>query len=63
LAEEARQYQIPDFSNWKNHDAFERAFAPPARCFGAIPQKIAFHAPGFARRCAGGVRPDIKYQT
>ena len=27
LAEEVRKYQIPDFSNWKNHDAFERAFA------------------------------------
>ncbi|HEU0009584.1 MAG TPA: hypothetical protein VFT34_07200 [Verrucomicrobiae bacterium] len=26
LAEEARQYFIPDFSNWKNHDAFEQAF-------------------------------------
>jgi len=22
-----RKYHIPDFSNWKNHDAFERAFA------------------------------------
>jgi hypothetical protein len=27
LAEEVRKYHIPDFSNWKNHDAFERAFA------------------------------------
>jgi uncharacterized protein YjbI with pentapeptide repeats len=27
LAEEVRQYFIPDFSDWKNHDAFERAFA------------------------------------
>ena len=26
LAEEVRQYFIPDFSNWKNHDAFEKAF-------------------------------------
>jgi hypothetical protein len=26
LAEEVRKYHIPDFSNWKNHDAFERAF-------------------------------------
>ena len=26
LAEEVRQYFIPDFSNWKNHDAFEQAF-------------------------------------
>ena len=27
LAEEVRQYFIPDFSNWKNHDDFEKAFA------------------------------------
>ena len=27
LAEEIRSYHIPDFSNWKNHDAFESAFA------------------------------------
>jgi len=27
LAEEVRKYHIPDFSNWKNHDAFERTFA------------------------------------
>ena len=27
LAEEVREYFIPDFSNWKDHDAFEAAFA------------------------------------
>ena len=27
LAEEVRKYHIPDFSNWKNRDAFETAFA------------------------------------
>ena len=27
LAEEVRQYFIPDFSNWKNHDEFEAAFS------------------------------------
>ena len=27
LAEEVRSYFIPDFSNWKDHDAFESAFA------------------------------------
>jgi uncharacterized protein YjbI with pentapeptide repeats len=27
LAEEVRSYFIPDFSNWKNHDDLERAFA------------------------------------
>jgi hypothetical protein len=27
LAEEVRQYFIPDFSHWKEHDAFEAAFA------------------------------------
>ncbi len=26
LAEEVRQYFIPDFSNWKDHDSFETAF-------------------------------------
>ena len=26
LAVEVREYFIPDFSNWKNHDAFESAF-------------------------------------
>ena len=26
LAEEVRQYFIPDFSDWKNHAAFESAF-------------------------------------
>jgi hypothetical protein len=24
---EVREYFIPDFSNWKDHDAFESAFA------------------------------------
>jgi hypothetical protein len=27
LAEAVRKYHIPDFSNWKNPAAFERAFA------------------------------------
>lgn len=27
LAEEVRKYHFPDFSNWKSHAAFERAFA------------------------------------
>lgn len=26
LAVEVREYFIPDFSNWKNHDVFETAF-------------------------------------
>jgi hypothetical protein len=26
LAIEVREYFIPDFSNWKNHDSFEAAF-------------------------------------
>ena len=26
LADEIRSYFIPDFSNWKNYDDFERAF-------------------------------------
>jgi hypothetical protein len=27
LAEEIREYFIPDFSKWKDHDTFEKAFA------------------------------------
>ena len=27
LGVEVREYYIPDFSNWKNHDAFEKEFA------------------------------------
>ncbi len=27
LAVEVREYQIPDFSGWKDHDALETAFA------------------------------------
>jgi hypothetical protein len=27
MAREIREYFIPDFSNWKNHDDFEKAFA------------------------------------
>jgi uncharacterized protein YjbI with pentapeptide repeats len=27
VAEEIREYFIPDFSNWKDHDSFEKAFA------------------------------------
>jgi uncharacterized membrane protein YgcG len=26
LAEEVRKYHIPDFSNWKDNEAFEAAF-------------------------------------
>ena len=29
LAEAVRKYHIPDFSHWKNHNAFEAAFTPP----------------------------------
>jgi hypothetical protein len=34
-ARAVRKHHLPGFSNWKNHDAFERAFAPPAFHFGA----------------------------
>ena len=27
LAEEVRKFYIPDFSNWRDHDSFEKAFA------------------------------------
>jgi hypothetical protein len=29
LAEAVREYHLPDFSNWKNLDVFDAAFAPP----------------------------------
>ncbi len=31
LAVELREYFIPDFSTWKDHDAFESAFARPLK--------------------------------
>jgi TIR domain len=31
LALEVREYYIPDFSNWKDHDSFEKEFAKPLR--------------------------------
>jgi hypothetical protein len=36
LAEEVRKYHIPDFSNWKNHDAFEPAFARLGKGFAGV---------------------------
>jgi hypothetical protein len=52
LAEEVRQYFIPDFSDWKNHDAFELAFARLLRDLKATeappapaPQLAQPHAP------------------
>ena len=27
LAKKVREYHIPDFPHWKDHDAFERGFA------------------------------------
>jgi uncharacterized protein YjbI with pentapeptide repeats len=35
LAKEVREYFIPDFSNWKDHDAFEKAFERLLRDLGA----------------------------
>ena len=29
LSKKVRKYHLPDFSNWKNHAAFERALARP----------------------------------
>jgi hypothetical protein len=36
LAEEVRQYFIPDFTRWKEHDAFEREFARLLRDLKAV---------------------------
>lgn len=35
LAVELREYYIPDFSNWKDHDAFKAEFAKLLRDFRA----------------------------
>ena len=35
LAEAIRKYHLPDFSNWKNHAAFEAAFARLEKDFHA----------------------------
>ena len=35
LAAEVREYYIPDFSNWKDHDSFEREFAKLLSAFRA----------------------------
>jgi hypothetical protein len=55
LAEEVRQYFIPDFSRWKDHDAFERAFARLLRDLKATdappapaPQPARLHVPATA---------------
>lgn len=26
MAREVREYHIPDFSNWKDHDSYQKAF-------------------------------------
>jgi hypothetical protein len=39
LAVEVREYFIPDFSNWKDHDAFESAFARLKKDLEAEAQK------------------------
>jgi uncharacterized protein YjbI with pentapeptide repeats len=41
IADEVRAYYIPDFSDWKNHDAFERAFARLLRDLKAVDQRPA----------------------
>ena len=46
LAEEVRQYFIPDFSHWKNHDAFEQAFDRLLRDLKAEEAKRTGHSPG-----------------
>ncbi len=35
LADEVREFYIPDFSNWKDHDAFEAEFAKLPRALKA----------------------------
>jgi hypothetical protein len=40
LAAEVRQYFIPDFSDWKDHDAFEKAFERLLRDLKAEEKKV-----------------------
>jgi hypothetical protein len=37
MAREIREYFIPDFSNWKDHDAYKKAFDRLARDLKAEP--------------------------
>jgi hypothetical protein len=50
-----RQYFIPDFSNWKNHDAFEQAFDRRRRDLKAEETGAGFEWLSAARRwtCLG----------
>lgn len=41
LAVELREYYIPDFSNWKDHDTFEREFGKLLRDLRAEEKKQA----------------------
>jgi hypothetical protein len=55
LAEEVRQYFIPDFTTWKNYDAFESAFARLLRDLHAVdapplPTRIPSLAPPSSKR-------------
>ena len=60
LAGEIRQYFLPDdFSNWKDHDSFERAFAALLRDLRAQAQRTRQSAaslcPPDCSTCAGVV--------
>lgn len=40
-AREIREYFIPDFSNWKNHDSYQKAFERLLKDLKAPPDKIS----------------------
>ena len=40
LAEEIREYYIPDFSDWKNHDSYAKAFQNLLRDLKAESAKV-----------------------
>jgi len=45
LAAEIRDYYIPDFRDWKNHDSFERAFAQLLEGLKAVDASLAPRMP------------------
>jgi hypothetical protein len=48
LAREVRKYHIPDFTNWKDHDAFEASFARLIRDLKAEAEASTGEGPGRA---------------
>jgi hypothetical protein len=62
LAVEVREYFIPDFTQWKDHDSFERAFArflKDLQATEAPPVPRAIDAPSFSSNATAGASESI----